>query len=457
MSLMSLYHRAPSWMQAGAVAGMGAYRHWERLRGEFPALLAQASAATYASPGELRAIRERLWSERVRASVASVAAYGHRSLELAEVAGLPILTKAAVRQDVERFVCRDYPRWRRVRAHTSGSTGAGLKFLVTRSTIRRNYAHVWRFRASHGIRLGEWCGVFGGNAVVSPARRRPPFWRVAPVGRTVLFSQYHLGPETARHYLEEIRDRGLRWIHGYPSVIGLLAQFGIDAGLAGSVQVPWITLASENVSERQRAAIRRMFGVAPRQHYSMTESVAMICECPEGRLHVDEDFSLVEFCPIADIPGAHRLVGTTLDNGAFPLLRYDVGDVVRLAGPEPCPCGRSGRVVSSIDGRQEDYLVLADGSRVGRSGFFKDAVRVVEAQIVQRAAGEATLRLVRASGYGDADEAALRDEIRRRVGDRLAVTFEYVDRLPRTRSGKLRLVVSELPEAKRDAAADGRG
>ena len=453
MSFQSLYRRAPSWLQASAVAGVDAYLSWERLGGEFPALLAQATAATFARPDELRAIRERLWSERVRPAVAAVEAYGHQSMALSEIEGLPVLTKAAVRQDTERFVWSDYPRWKRIRTHTSGSTGAGMRFFLTRGALRRNYAHVWRYRRSHGLQLGEWCGVLGGRAVISPEQREPPFWRVAPVGRNVYFSQYHLGPETAPLYLKCIRERGLRWLHGYPSVVGLLAQLGIEAGLAGSVHVPWVTLASENVSEGQRSAIFRMFGAQPRQHYAMTEEVALICECPEGRLHVDEDYSLVEFLPLPGVPGAFRLIGTTLDNGAFPLLRYDVGDVMRLAGPEPCPCGRSGRVVSSIDGRQDDYLVLADGSWVGRSVFFKDAVHVAEAQIVQRAAGQATLRVVRARGYGEADEAALLAEIHQRVGERLAVTFEYVDRLPRTASGKLRLVVSELLAARKDGTA----
>jgi phenylacetate-CoA ligase len=174
--------------------------------------------------------------------------------------------------------------------------------------------------------------------------------------------------------------------------------------------------------------------------------VAMVSECPEGRLHVDEDYSVVEFVPAPEAPGAYHLVGTTLDNEVFPLVRYRVGDIMRLAGPEPCRCGRHGRIVASIDGRQEDYLMLSDGALVGRvDHFFKDAVRVAEAQIIQERAGEAVFRIVRAAGYGKADETALRSEVYKRVGDRLAVSFEYVDALPRTKAGKLRLVVSELP------------
>jgi phenylacetate-CoA ligase len=456
ISVESLYRKAPRWLQSAAVAGVGAYLRWQRFGGEFAALLAEANGATFARPDELCAIRKRLWSERVRPAVKAVAAYGRRSIDLADVSTLPILTKEEVRGRLAEFVRADYPRLRRVWMHTSGSTGAGLQFPVTLHQIRRQYAYVWRYRGSHGIAQSEWCAVFGGRAILSPERSAPPYWQVNPAGRTVLYSQYHLRPETARLYLDHIRERRLRWIHGYPSVVGLLAQFGIDAGLAGSTDVRWITLSSENLLERQRKAIRRMFGVEPRQQYGMVEGVALVSECPEGRLHVDEDYSLVEFVPVSGMPGACRLVGTALDNEVFPLVRYQVGDIMRLAAPEPCPCGRSGRIVASIDGRQEDFLVMADGSRVGRvSNLFKDAVHVTEAQIVQKCAGKAVLRIVRGVGYTEADEASLRAEVYKRMGDRLTPSFEYVDHLPRTKSGKLRMVVSELPEARNSSSLDG--
>lgn len=446
----TVYANSPPWLQSLAVTALGVLIRWQRRGGEFAALLAEAERSKFATPEECRAIRERLWDTRMRAAVAEVEAYGHRILSLDDVATLPILTKADVRDRNESFVRRSCPARQRVRMHTSGSTGAGLQFPMTLFALRRNYAHVWRFWGSHGIRPGEWCAVFGGRPVVAAGRKAPPFWITNYAGRSVHFSQYHLTPERARLYIEEIRARRLRWIHGYPSVIGLLAHHGIDLGLAGRTDVRWVTLASENVLDSHRRAIAGMFGVTPRQHYCMAESVAFISECPEGTLHVDEDHALVEFVPVPSRPGVFRLVGTSLDNVAFPLLRYEVGDLFQLREHGRCSCGRSGRMVRSIDGRVEDLLVLSDGSRVGRAGFFKDAVHVAEAQIVQQCAGEAILRVVRGAGYCEADEQALRAEIQQKVGERLAVRFDYVDELPRTSRGKLRLVVSALDDARRE-------
>jgi phenylacetate-CoA ligase len=175
----------------------------------------------------------------------------------------------------------------------------------------------------------------------------------------------------------------------------------------------------------------------------MAEGAANISECEHGRLHVDEDFSVVEFLP-AEEPDVYRVVGTNFTNLAMPLVRYDVGDRVRLS-LLGCSCGRPGRVVESIDGRSEDYLWLGDGTRLGRlDHIFKDATRIREAQIVQRARGEMTLRVVRGVGFAEDDERQLLAETRYRVGAAMRVDLEYVDRIERTSTGKLRLVVSDV-------------
>jgi phenylacetate-CoA ligase len=166
-----------------------------------------------------------------------------------------------------------------------------------------------------------------------------------------------------------------------------------------------------------------------------------------GVLHVDEDFAAVEFIPNPDGPG-HKVIGTNFTNPATPLLRYDVGDLVTLSDTA-CPCGRPGRVVEQVDGRLEDYVVLKSGARLGRlDHIFKDLVNVREAQFYQDRPGEILIRVVRSENYTDADERALMEAALKRVGDAADLRIEYVDGLQRSAGGKLRFVVSELPDYK---------
>jgi phenylacetate-CoA ligase len=241
----------------------------------------------------------------------------------------------------------------------------------------------------------------------------------------------------------------LPWMHGYPSFIAYFAGL-IEASGVRPPRPRILTVGAENLLAAQTRVIRDVLGVEPIQHYGLAEMVANASQCPAGRLHIDEDFAAVEFLPVGD--GTHRILGTSLTNLAMPFIRYDTGDLARLA-EEPCRCGLPGRVIEAIDGRSEDLLELYDGTRVGRlDHLFKDAVRVAEAQIRQSAPGRCSIAIVPRRDFGIADRNALIEECRTRFGDRLDVDIVLVDEIPRTPGGKLRLVVRESAEVRPDSA-----
>ena len=57
------------------------------------------------------------------------------------------------------------------------------------------------------------------------------------------------------------------------------------------------------------------------------------------------------------------------------------------------------------------------------------------------------MRVVRHSDYTPEDEKSIRRETAKRLGPDAELRIEYVDALPRSKTGKLRFVVSELPVA----------
>ena len=278
-----------------------------------------------------------------------------------------------------------------ISVHTSGTTGGAS------NSPRRG-----RLFASNGpfggdidadrLDRGTWCGYFGGRSVVPLSQNSPPFWRINIPGRQILFSGYHISGATIDHYIEKLRLSQPAWLHGYPSLLALVAGLVRDLGLDIGYVPRWITTGAENLLPQQSAVIEQVFGVRPLQHYGMSEAVANFSECPNGNLHVDEDFAAVEFIPNDDRCG-YRVIGTNFTNSATPLLRYDIGDVADVCDVL-CDCGLPGRVVRRIDGRKEDYVILSDGTLLGRMDhIFKDMVSIREAQIHQSAPGEVTVRI----------------------------------------------------------------
>ena len=108
-----------------------------------------------------------------------------------------------------------------------------------------------------------------------------------------------------------------------------------------------------------------------------------------------------------------------------------------------------------IDGRQEDYVILRNGARLGRMDhIFKDLTAIREAQIFQDTPGRIVVRVVKNPRYGSQDEAQLLQEFRKRVGEEATVEVEYPERIARTESGKLRFVISKIGAGKLVAATN---
>ncbi len=197
---------------------------------------------------------------------------------------------------------------------------------------------------------------------------------------------------------------------------------------------------------RQANKIEKAFGIKPKQDYGQAEGVANFSECELGNLHVDEDFSAVEFVPIPGDDKKYRVIGTNFNNLVTPLIRYDVEDVVSLS-KEKCNCGRPGRIVESIDGRKEDYVTLTNGTKVGRMDHvFKDLINIREAQIYQKSPGHIEVRVVKGAEYSKEDDNLLGYELRKRVGEDTEININYVNQLQRTKRGKLRFVISDIKE-----------
>jgi phenylacetate-CoA ligase len=216
--------------------------------------------------------------------------------------------------------------------------------------------------------------------------------------------------------------------------------------------VRWVTIGAESLLEQQAAIIERAFGRVPIQHYGMAEGVANISERPDGVMVVDEDFAAVEFVRMSS--GEWKILGTNLSNPAFPLIRYEVGDLADLIPGETAPEGGAFagcRVIRNIDGRREDYVILANGAKVGRlDHIFKDLTEIREAQIVQERVGAITIKLVPGDKFDGAVEKRLKAEITDRLGEDIIMDMQYVDELARTNRGKLRFVINSLTQGRID-------
>jgi phenylacetate-coenzyme A ligase PaaK-like adenylate-forming protein len=213
---------------------------------------------------------------------------------------------------------------------------------------------------------------------------------------------------------------------GYPSAIALLAVEQLEGRLRIAPEV--VCTSSEVRTAEMTDRMRAAWGIEPFNVLGLTESGITANECAaHAGLHVFEDACIYEVVDEHDRPvpsgrqGAKVLV-TNLYNRTQPFIRFEVTDLVTVTD-EPCPCGRTFRRITSIEGRSDDVLELpGTGGAVVRVHpiHLRSPLAAMSAvsqyQITETADGlDVTLALVRDVAGGDVPR-----DVERTIGTKLA-------------------------------------
>ncbi len=295
--------------------------------------------------------------------------------------------------------------------------------------------------------VGAIDGHFASQASVERLRRLNPWLRPALRSFSIL--------QPLPDLLAALDDWQPSTLATYPTAAALLAAEQQRGRL--HLRLAEVRTGGETLGPAQRRAIEAGFGCPLRDSYGASEFLAMASACAHGRLHLNADWVILE--PVdrhghAVPPGtlSHSVRLTNLANHLQPLIRYELGDRIRLHA-EPCACG-SPLPTLEVLGRRDDALHL-QGPRgaavtllpLALSTVLEEEAGVFDFQLLQRDARTLLLRL----GEGDAGRrerchAALRAHAR---AQGLAGLRVLDDPHPpqRGRSGKVQRVVALRPGA----------
>ena len=234
----------------------------------------------------------------------------------------------------------------------------------------------------------------------------------------------------------------------YPTAALVLAE-QVEQG-ALRVPVHEVLTGGETLGPVARERIVQAFGAELRNSYGASEFLPMGWECGEGRLHLNTDWVLLEpvderLRPVPAGEVSHSVLLTNLANRVQPLIRYVLGDRIRIE-TSPCACGSPLPTIDVV-GRHDDILCMGGrgGSTVSLlplalSTVMEEVAGVFDFQFVQR--DKRTL-VVRLPAHGEAGEQALercRLALTVWAGEMgvvsLRVLGELGQALPRGRSGK---------------------
>ena len=366
---------------------------------------------------------------------------------------LPLIDRETVRKQPQAFVSQS--KWGReaIPFTTSGTTGVPLTVFHDRYSLLANVAIGQREKEVDRQFLGR--GGRRRTVSISPTqattRRKAAVWirkiSFVPAGRgrgSISFL------EPIEHIIDVIIERR-------PVMINCFAGSYLEM-LFKTVAARGVTMhcpraahyRGDVLSDAGRRLIEDHFGVRVLSRYNAVEAFKIGFTCAEGAgFHLHDDLTHVRIVDRQGhtVPPGERgeVVISNLFNRGTVLLNYRLGDVASLS-EEPCRCGRNLRLLSHLQGRIADQIILPDGRFVHYAAIwymFNARNDVLQYQLIQHELQRFELKVVTADrATFDAIVGELVDELRRLVGQSAVVEAAYYERLEPSASGKFRIVVS---------------
>ena len=390
---------------------------------------------------------------------------------------LPIIDKAMMMENFDRFVTDPRLKLRDLQAHisqltrdeyylgeyrvvtTSGSSGMKGVFVFNRKEWSTTLASTFR------------CSFMTGASIRFPNR-----WKIVQILADSPIHYSYRATVSGDHYFAKKRRLNVtsciedlvdalntfrpEVIGTYSSIASLLAIEQLEGRL--NIQPKFVATVGEVRTKEMEQNIREAWGVIPFNAYGITEGGGLGCDCPSHRgIHLFEDLFIVEVVdeknqPVPDGSPGYKLLLTNLFNFTQPLIRYEVSDMLTMS-TEHCPCGRPFRLIAKVEGRSDDiiYLQSPQGQDVPvHSIHFDNAIGVLheikEYCVVHEADGINIIVVLREGASYEEVAGRLRANLReglQSIGTKCPeIRVRLVDRIERDPNmmGKLKRVKSNV-------------
>jgi phenylacetate-CoA ligase len=383
----------------------------------------------------------------------------------ARYAALPALTKDAMRRHTPNGFLRPG------RNAEAGLRNGEIEFVRTSGTTAEQATNLWHQpwwddseRASwrlnaHAARVatGEHREAILSSAlcvgILSSDGWLPMEERVR--GRFLFLNEKVGPPDWTPDVMDRMADELGRFqpavLEANPSFLATLSRHVVSTGRR-AFQPGLIILTYEYPTRLQRAQIARAFRAPAASSYGSTEAGYVFMECEAGRYHQNAESCRVDFEPWKAEHGGPRrgrILVTPLAHPWTVLVRFHIGDAVRLEETGACPCGRDeGFLLAGLEGRICDTLLAPDGRAVTPAEL-DAALSPVEGmaafQVEQAAPNEYLARL---AAEGVASRQTARDAtraLRALYGPDARIAVQFDPAIPIEPSGKYRLAKSRVP------------
>lgn len=333
---------------------------------------------------------------------------------------------------------------------TGGTTGASMKVVYTKEDMQERFAILDNFREKHGYKIGKRTAWFSGKNLISDKDIKKGICSHYDfINKIRFYSTFHINKQNFDVYWKSLNKFQPEFIVGFPSSVYEICRIADSKGLRLDTKVKVFFPTAETVLPQHREIIGRVLGCKLVDQYASSEGAPFILECTEGNLHIHPLTGIFEVVDENMQPALEgEILVTSFITKGTPIIRYRIGDRISLFNySKECECGSPFPLVKKIEGRSNDFIYSHEKGKVNLgnlSNSTKGINGIVCFQMVQEKQDCITLKIVTSSQYSQRDENKFLSAIRERIGSSLEIKLEYVDEIPREKSGKFQIVKNNL-------------
>lgn len=371
---------------------------------------------------------------------------------LGDIKRIPILTKDKLRSQNQEFVSEKTNERELIVRKTGGTTTTPVRFLYSQERMLYKTAEMDFFRQWWNWDFGDKVAYLWGAPQDFPDLTSAR-WKVynAIFGRNLFMISSLLDEAIMETYARKMIRFRPAILQAYPNPAYIFSQFIRRKGIR-MPPLKSVILTAEPIHDYQRQAVEEVFNAPVYTFYGARESgyAGVECDMHDG-YHVNCSSLYVEFLEgNSDVrPGdMGNIVFTDLLNMDMPLIRYMIEDM-GIPVPGSCPCGSALPKMKFSAGRETDVFVTPDGKYVpgvALAGDIGDCEGIAALQMIQDKPDQLVVKIVKSEKFSEKDIAVLDKQIFTYFKHAVQVTKEFVDEIPKTKSGKIRLYISNVPK-----------
>jgi len=364
---------------------------------------------------------------------------------ISDIKKLPIVDKEMLRKNINKVNTID--RQNGVIAQTGGTTGKSLEVLYTPEDMMKRMATLDHFKSRVGFEHLEMRrATFNGQHIIPPHQRVNNFWRYNAACKQMIYSSFDLTEENMKYYVQSLNKFKPHAIDGFfmsmVDIANYIERHNIEIEFTPVAIFP----TSEALTDEGRELLEKVFQCKVYDQYASSEGAPFVTEFENQVLHMELATGYIEHLD----DRSDEVLVTSFTTHGTPLIRYKIGDSMDFEKNDIDKHNAiEAPVVNNIHGRKLDFIYSADGAKIP-SGNISNAFKnipnsIIRSQVVQNKIGEVKILLeIDKDNYQRKYDEILANEFEHKLGTETKININYVDEIPREKSGKYRMIVNNI-------------